>query len=155
MASQDYYQFAYVTTDWRRAMRELSAQHDIGGWMEMPDAEFDTGPDRTAVCHFALAYKSDLQFEIIQPLSGDDSVYRTGLPASGYAKRFHHLGRHFSDRAAFDLHLAEARANWAMPIASDTMGGTYAYFDAREDTGHFLEYFVFPADSHLAAVPRF
>jgi hypothetical protein len=51
--------------------------------------------------------------------------------------------------------VAAGKANWRMPIAWDTMGGTYAYFDARADTGHFLEYFTFPPDSHLAAVPRF
>lgn len=155
MASQNYYQYAYVTTDWRRAMEELSRQHDIGGWMEMPDAVFDTGHERQAVCHFALACKNDLQFEIIQPLSGDDSVYRIGLQEGTYSKRFHHLGRHFAERFEFDQHVAAAKAKWTMPIAWDTMGGTYAYFDAREDTGHFLEYFAFPPDSHLAAVPRF
>jgi hypothetical protein len=136
-------------------MEELSTQHDIGNWMQMPDAEFDTGQDRKAVCHFALAYKNDLQFEIIQPLSGDDGVYRLGLRADGYAVRFHHLGRHFAARSEFDRHVEAAKAKWDMPIAWDTMGGTYAYFDAREDTGHFLEYFTFPLESHLAGVPRF
>jgi hypothetical protein len=155
MASEDYYQHAYVTNDWKRAMYELSVQHDIGSWMEMPAAAFDTGENRTAVCHFALAYKNDLQFEIIEPLSGDDSVYRIGLPTIGYGKRFHHLGRHFSTRTEFDRQVGAAKALWNMPIAWNTMGGTYAYFDAREDTGHFIEYFAFPPDSHLAAVPRF
>lgn len=153
MASLDYYQFAYVTTDWRRAMEELAAQHDIGGWMEMPDAEFDTGPGKTAVCHFALANKNGLQFEVIQPISGDCSVYRSGLPDSGYAKRFHHLGRHFGNRADFDRQMDAAKARYSLPVAAETMGGEYAYFDAREETGHFLEYFIFPADSHLSQVP--
>jgi Glyoxalase/Bleomycin resistance protein/Dioxygenase superfamily len=152
---QNYYQFAYVTTDWERAKAELAAQHGIGNWYEMADAEFDTGENRTAVCHFALAFKSGLQFEIIQPRSGDDSVYREGLPESGYAKRFHHLGRHFGDRGAFERQLDVAKSRYPMPVAWDTMGGTYAYFDARDETGHFLEYFCFPPDSHLASVPRF
>lgn len=155
VASQNYYQHAFVTTDWKRAMKELSEQHDIGAWMQMPNAEFDTGQDRKAVCHFALAYKNDLQFEIIQPLSGDDGVYRAGLPEVGYAKRFHHLGRHFAARSDFERHVDAAKAKWDMPIAWDTMGGTYAHFYARADAGHFLEYFVFPPDSHLAGVPRF
>lgn len=155
MASEDYYQHAYVTNDWVRAMDELSAQHDIGGWMQMPGAEFETSENRAATCHFALAYKNGLQFEIIQPLSGDDHVYWIGLPHSGYGKRFHHLGRHFAKRDEFDRHVAAAKAKWAMPIAWDTMGGTYAYFDARSDTGHFLEYFAFPPNSHLTGVPRF
>ena len=153
--SDNYYQHAYVTTDWRRAMQDLAQTHDIGGYMEMPDAEFDTGAGRKAVCHFALAYKNALQFEIIQPLSGDVDVYRWGLPETGYATRFHHLGRHFADRAEFARHVAMARTRWAVPIAWDTMGGTYAYCDARADFGHFIEYFCFPPGSHLEAVPRF
>ncbi|MCJ8156080.1 VOC family protein [Sphingomonas sp. LaA6.9] len=153
--SDNYYQYAYVTTDWKRAMEDIARTHDIGGFMEMPDAEFDTGEGRTAVCHFALAYKNDLQFEIIQPLSGDADVYRWGLPDAGYATRFHHLGRHFEDRAEFESHLAAARTRWELPIAADTQGGTYAYFDARADFGHFIEYFCFPKGSHLDAVPRY
>jgi hypothetical protein len=35
---RDYYQHAYVTTDWRRAMDEIGALHGIGHYMEMPDA---------------------------------------------------------------------------------------------------------------------
>jgi hypothetical protein len=153
--SDNYYQYAYVTTDWRRAMDDIALTNDISSFMEMPQAEFDTGPGKTAVCHFALAYKNDLQFEIIQPLSGDCSVYQWGLPASGYATRFHHLGRHFADRKEFDGERAAALTRWALPVAADTMGGTYAYFDARADFGHFIEYFCFPSGSHLDAVPRF
>lgn len=152
---QDYYQQAYVTTDWRRAMDDIGELHGIGGYMEMPEAEFDTGENRKAVAHFALAWKNGLQFEIIQPLSGDVGVYQWGLPTQGHGTRFHHQGRHFSDRAAFEAAVATAKARWPMPIAWDTMGGTYAYFDARADFGHFLEYFCFPPGSHLDVVPRF
>jgi hypothetical protein len=155
VVGQDYYQNTYVTTDWRRTMAEIGAIHGIGGYMEMPDAAFDTGEGRKAVAHFALAYKGALQFEIIQPLSGDVAVYQWGLPADGYGTHFHHIGRHFADRAAFDAEIVAAKARWAMPVAWDTMGGTYAYFDAREDFGHFIEYFCFPVGSHLDAVPRF
>jgi hypothetical protein len=155
VSSDDYYQYAYVSTDWKRTMKDISCTHQIGDWMEMPDAEFDTGPGKTAVCHFALAYKNDLQFEVIQPISGDCSVYQWGLPSEGYATRFHHLGRHFADRAKFDREVAVAKSRWTLPVAADTMGGTYAYFDARADFGHFIEYFCFPPGSHLEAVPRY
>lgn len=153
--ADDYFQYAYVTTDYQRAMLELSEQNDIGEWYVMADAEFDTGTDRTAICHFALAYKNDLQFEIIQPLSGDVDVYRAGLPKDGYALHFHHLGRHFGNISEFERHKEMAEAKWNMPIAHETMGGTYAYFDARDSFGHYLEYFCFPPDSHLADVPRY
>lgn len=155
MNPDNYYQYAYVTTDLNRAMADIAQMHQIGSFMEMLDAEFDTGPGKTAVCHFALAFRNGLQIEVIQPLSGDCSVYQWGLPETGYATRFHHLGRHFANRAEFDREHAAAAARWALPVAADTMGGTYAYFDARADFGHFVEYFCFPPGSHLEAVPRF
>ena len=34
-------------------------------------------------------------------------------------------------------------------------GTDLAYFDARADLGHYLEYFCFPPGSHLEAVPSF
>ncbi len=153
--SANYYQYAYVTTDWQRAMTDLGTLHQIGSWMEMPEGEFDTGPGRTAVCNFALAFKNGVQFEVIQPLSGDSDVYRWGLPTEGYGMHFHHIGRHFADRAEFDREMARANTRWRSPIAAETMGGAYAYFDARDELGHFCEYFSFPPGSHLEAVLRF
>jgi hypothetical protein len=153
--SRDYYQFAYVTNDIDRAMEEIAAAQGIGGFMEMRDNAFPTGADRQAVCHFALAYKGDLQFELIQPLAEDVGMYRQALPQAGYATVFHHLGRHFDARADFAAALAQARSKWPIPAGYDTLGGVYAYADARKDLGHHLEFFCFPEGSHLDAVPRY
>jgi hypothetical protein len=136
-------------------MHEVAAVQGIGGFMEMRESAFSTGPDREAVCHFALAYKGALQFEIIQPLAQDVELYAQALPQAGYALVFHHLGRPFGRRADYDAAVAEARGKWPMPVGYETMGGVYAYADARADLGHHLEYFCFPEGSHLDAVPRF
>lgn len=153
--SRDYYQFAYVTNDIDRAMEEVARAQGLGGFMQMRDNAFPTGPERQAVCHFALAYKGDLQFELIQPLAEDVGVYSQVLPGEGYGLVFHHLGRHFGARADFDAALVQARSKWPIPIGHDTLGGVYAYADARQDLGHYLEFFCFPEGSHLDAVPRY
>lgn len=152
--SRNYYQFAYVTNDFERAMKEIGAIHGVSDYMIMRDADFATSATSSAKCHFALAYKNGVQYEIIEPLSGDDHVYRQILPKDGYATLFHHIGQHFDTRAQFDEALAAAKAKWPTPIGHETMGGVYAYADARRDTGHHIELFHFPPGSHLDAVPH-
>jgi hypothetical protein len=152
--SRNYYQFAYVTNDFDRAMKEIGEIHGITDYMVMSEAVFATSATSNAICHFALANKNGVQYEIIQPLSGDDNVYRQILPESGYATLFHHIGQHFDTREQFDAALAAAKAKWPVPIGFETMGGVYAYTDARKDTGHHIELFHFPPGSHLDAVPN-
>jgi hypothetical protein len=152
--SRNYYQFAYVTNDFDRAMKEIGEIHGITDYMVMSEAVFATSATSNAICHFALANNNGVQYEIIQPLSGDDNVYRQILPESGYATLFHHIGQHFDTREQFDAALASAKAKWPVPIGFETMGGVYAYTDARKDTGHHIELFHFPPGSHLDAVPN-
>lgn len=153
--SRNYYQFAYVTTDIEQAMAHLAREEGIGGYMEMHESEFAITADTSAVANFALAFKGDLQFEIIQPLRGAIDFYKAVLPDTGYAMRFHHLGQHFEDRTEFDARVAAARAKWPIVAGAELLGGAYAYADARNDIGHYLEYFCFPEKSHLADVPRY
>ena len=135
-------------------MEEIGRVHGISDYMQMRDARFPTGPATNALCHFALAFRKGVQFEIIQPLGEEDGLYRQILPGSGYATLFHHLGQHFASRADFDAALADARSRWPIPAGFETMGGVYAYADARKDMGHHLEFFSFPVGSHLDAVPQ-
>lgn len=153
--SLNYYQFGYVTTDLDRAIDEIGRMHQIGSFMILNDCAFEIGNGKEAVAHFALAFKGDTQFELIQPIGGDVGAYLELLPEEdGYALRFHHLGRHFESRAECDAHIENARTRWAIPMESPNGEGYFAYADARADFGHFLEFFSFPADSHLADVPR-
>jgi hypothetical protein len=151
----DYHQFAYVTTDIERAMEEIRCTQAIGGFMELRDLALPTGGGTHAHAHFALAFKGELQFEIIQPLSEEVALYLPFLPGEGYALQFHHLGKHLNSRSDYDRVLQSAKQRWPITIEEEMMGTAFAYVDSRKDLGHYLEYFSFPADSPFAKVPRF
>jgi Glyoxalase/Bleomycin resistance protein/Dioxygenase superfamily len=151
----DYYQFAYVTNDFERAMEEISRTQAIGGFMELRDLALPTGGGTHAHAHFALAFKGELQFEIIQPLAEEVVLYLPYLPSEGYALRFHHLGKHLDSRRDYDLALQGAKQRWPITVEEEMMGTAFAYVDSRKDLGHYLEYFSFPPDSPFTKVPRF
>jgi hypothetical protein len=137
--SADFFQLAYVTNDFERAISELRSLHGLGRFKEMPDTHMPTGPGREAIAHFGLAFKGDVQFEVIAPTGGDSDIYREPLPAAAYALRYHHLGRYLSASEEYERLLAAHSARWAMPIHCSGFGGFYAYADARKDLGHYLE----------------
>jgi hypothetical protein len=152
--SADFFQLGYVTNDFDRAMSALRALHDFGPFKEMRDTHLPTGPEREAIAHFALAFKGDVQFEVIAPLGGDCGIYRELLPADQFALRYHHLGRYISEPEAYQGLLETHAARWDMPIRCSAFGGFYAYADARKDFGHYLEIFTFPTD-FFDDVPRY
>lgn len=152
---RDYYQFAYVTNDFDRAIALLRAQHGMGPFHELRDLALPTGPDRVAVGHFGVAFKGELQFEVIQPLAQDIDLYRGLLPENEFGMAFHHLGRCFFALDDYRAALAAARMQWALPIDWEAFGGFFAYADARPSFGHYLEYFCFPDGRHLAGVPEY
>lgn len=154
-----YYQVGYVTSDFDRALAQFSETHNIRRFLEMRDTRYETGPGREAVCHIGLAYSGSTEIEVIAPLSGDVQLYRDVLPASGFAVRFHHLPRMFSDDAAFDAQVEQYQhAGRALPILGGGGNvGRYFYADYREKLGHYLEGIVFGPDGRklLETVPRF
>lgn len=152
---RDYFQFAYVTNDFDRAIGILREQHGMGPFHELRDLELPTGPDRMVVGHFGVAFKAGMQFEVIQPLARDVGIYDGLLPDGDFGMAFHHLGRCFFSLEDYKAATAGASAQWDMPIDWEAFGGFYAYADARPQIGHFLEFFCFPDGRHLAGVPHY
>jgi Glyoxalase/Bleomycin resistance protein/Dioxygenase superfamily len=152
--SGDFFQLGYVTNDFDKAINELRALHSIGPFKEMRDTHLPTRPGREAVAHFALAFKGEVQFEIIAPIGGDTDIYRESLPVDQPALRFHHLGRFVSALEEYQDLLETKYAHWEIPIKCGAFGGFYAYADARKDLGHYLEIFTFPGN-FFADVPRY
>lgn len=152
---QDYFQLAYVTNDFDRAIAALRERHDMGPFHELRDLELPTGPDRIAVGHFGVAFKGGMQFEVIQPLAQDIGIYDGLLPGADFGMAFHHLGRCHSSLDAYRASVDSASAQWAMPIDHGAFGGFFAYADARPTFGHYFEFFCFPDGRHLAGVPHY
>lgn len=151
----DYYQFAYVTNDFGRAIDELRAIHGMGPFQELRDLHLPVGPDRAAIGHFGVAFKGRMQFEVIEPLGGAVDLYQGLVPATEFGMAFHHLGRCFTKLDDYQAAIAAAKAQWAMPIDHGAFGGFFAYADARPAVGHYLEYFCFPDGRHLEGVPHY
>lgn len=136
-------QIAYVTSDFDRAIMQFGERYGVPNWMPMPDMEIQTAPGRTCRANIGLAYVGPVQLEVIQPLGGDDLVYRAPLPANGFAVRFHHIAQTLATEAELDA--AEAQAQQAqMPIAirGAFPGGLARYFytDHRDTLGHYVEH---------------
>lgn len=154
-----FYQFAYVTTDMERAQSDVRATHGIGGFLDLTDMRYQTGLDREAHCHVALAYAGAMEIELIQPLDGDVAIYRDVLPEAGYGLRFHHVARLFETDAEFDATFAAYQAQGrSFPILGSAPGtARYFYCDMRADLGHYIEGIVFTPEARewLASIPRF
>ncbi len=150
-----YMQMGYVTNDIDCAVDAFRACHGMGPFKLMRDLDLPTGPGRSGRSHYALAFLGDLQFELIQPVAGDVDFYAQALDKDGFSLRFHHTGRFFASREAFEATQTAHGARWSIVAAGDVSEGRYCYFDARGDFGHFLEIFTFPDSEHLDGVPRY
>jgi hypothetical protein len=136
-------QIAYVTTDFERALGELTGNFGVRPWVRMPDLLIETAPGRAARAHVGLALVGAIEIEVIQPCGGDDEVYHWRLPERGYALRLHHLAHRFDELEQFQRALAQAEAaGMRIAMRGTATGGAVRYFytDQREALGHFVEH---------------
>jgi hypothetical protein len=151
----DFLQLCYVTNDFERAIAELRTNHRIGPFLEMREHRVPTGPGKTAIGHFGLAFKAHTQFEVIEPVDGDVGIYRDMIAGKNFQMRFHHTGRHIASEAEYQQTLEQGKSRWKVPVDMAGFGGRYAYLDARAEYGHYLELMCFPLDSIPFKAPRY
>ncbi|MGF6931123.1 catechol 2,3-dioxygenase-like lactoylglutathione lyase family enzyme [Paraburkholderia sp. UCT70] len=151
-------QIAYVTSDIDQAIAYFDREHNVPEWARLPAIEIESMPGRTCTLNIALAFVGATQLELIQPLSGDDHIYRDALPASEFAIRHHHIAQLIATEAEFNRQREELAAQ-GMPIVLDgQMPGAARYFytDHRATLGHYLEHIWYtPAGlAGLEQLPR-
>jgi hypothetical protein len=152
------YQIAFVTTDLDQAMQLFSETYGIGRFRIKRDIPSAPGlPEMSA--HVAHAYVGPMMIELIQPVGGDDTLYREILPQHGFGIRPHHFG--FIVRSEQELErISAALEAKKVPIAFDaSMPGVAraVYADARRTLGHYLEYVYLRPEarrSYYAEVPH-
>jgi hypothetical protein len=153
-----FYQVAYVTNDFERALAQCAQTHGAHQFARLPAMRYETGPGRTAICNIGLAYVGATEIEVIHPLEGDVQIYRDVLSASGFAIRFHHLARLYQSREELESQIAAYRkAGRPVPIDGTSPGSArYFYADFRVEMGHYVEgiWFEPAARSWLATIPR-
>ncbi|WP_417621307.1 VOC family protein [Parasphingorhabdus sp.] len=141
MAIGQHYQNAYVTRDvdkavagfrqWADTRLILETEVEVKLWT--PEGE------GTGVQKLAFVWVEDLNYELIEPKSGDVlKIYQEGLP-EGDGLAFHHVCHRVDD---WDETMAHIEKN---PFPVVLKGGTpdmlqFCYVDTREWLGHFTEY---------------
>jgi len=159
LLSSPFCQMAYVTNNLDAAMALFSEGHEISRFLELRDYPVQTGPDRYARLDIALAYAGGIQIELIQPLGGDDRIYRQILRDDGrFELHFHHEAQLARSRYDLDRLREKARAR-GFPVVMDGSQGAdvvYFYADCRGTIGHYVEYIWYSdqAQAQLgAAIP--
>ncbi|MDQ1629495.1 MAG: methylmalonyl-CoA/ethylmalonyl-CoA epimerase [Actinomycetota bacterium] len=142
-------QVAIVVRDLEASVRTYAALLGIAPWTAYeltPDVLQDMhyyGEPVTFGLRHALAWKGDVQFELVQPLSGP-SIFTDHLEAHG--EGLHHIGVYVPDHARA---VAEVRAQGFRPLQGArgfgaTGDGAFAYFD-KHDLGVIVELIEAPS----------
>jgi hypothetical protein len=135
-----HYQNAYVTRDRDEAIDLFRSEHNFDNFMLFePTIEVRTPAGRGAAkTKMALGWIGNVQYEIIEPVSGLVDIYREGLP-EGRLMRFHHVCMRVDDWAPFRARLD--REGRSIVLEGGTEGHLqFVYVDARATVGHYLEY---------------
>jgi len=135
-------QVAWVIEDIDAAESLWGTAFGIAKWTRIPDVHF--GPDTCTyrgepsdhVAHVSMAYSGDLQFELIQPVSGE-SIYTEFLAAGGPG--LHHVCFVTDD---MDASIAAAREAGLSVLQEGSMAGgaiRFAYLDGGAGGAPYIE----------------
>lgn len=153
-------QLAWVTTDVRRAVKVFQQEQGVENIEIFDGFTLATAGGGEVVIDVALAYVGDMQFEVIQPVSGEVDLYRRHLPddPSEFALRFHHMCSSFDTVDEYERVLADYRARGVTIEVDGSFGegGRFFYADTRGQVDHYQEY-VYLDDAtkeFLGSLPR-
>lgn len=85
----------------------------------------------------AFIWIGDLQYELIEPVSGAVDLYRNALPADD-SPVFHHICMRVDDWDGLRTRVDQQQYPVVLEGGSDTL--KFLYLDARSFLGHYLEY---------------
>lgn len=139
-----HFQNAYITRDLDRAMALIRDRFGVGEIKHFESAVEVTTPSGsgTAVMKTAFAWAGNLQYELIEPVSGMVGIYRDALGQDDHVLHFHHVCMRVDD---FDRTRADIDEQ-KLPVVFEgvTSATKFLYVDARDSLGHYLEYVWMP-----------
>jgi hypothetical protein len=144
MQLQGHFQNAYVTRDLDAAIELFRVQYGFAGFSRHEVSYECKTPVRsgTATVKLALGWIGNIQYELIQPVSGVIDVYTDCATADATDRsvlHFHHICMRVSDWDEFRAQLD--REKQAVVAEGGTPGHLlWLYVDARRTLGHYLEY---------------
>lgn len=124
-------QMGHVVDDIDVWMDVLSRDQQLGPWMVMRNVSLPCtyrGEISKPKIHVALAYRDEMQIELIQPLNDEPSPYRRVVESGNY-------GLHHTAHLVPNVHRATDQAiNKGMEVVCDIrmMGSRYVYLQSME-----------------------
>lgn len=145
MFLKHHFQNAYVTADIDRAVALLQAQlgaPDDAVRLQLTQQVWTPAGPGESVVKVALLQLGSLQYEIVEPVAGACQLYRDFVnPARPLS--FHHIGMRADDLDA--VCRESEKQGRKLVYSGENTGIRFAYFDARDTLGHYLEYIQAPA----------
>jgi hypothetical protein len=134
-----HYQNAYVTPNLDHALAKLRADFGVGDFlcMDISIPVWTQGGEGVATSRIAVGWVGDLQYELIQPISGPVDVYREAV-REAQLLRFHHIAMRVEDWD--ELRADIGLRGQSIVYSGQTEGLKFLYVDARDTLGHYLEY---------------
>ena len=139
MLEGQHFQNGYITRDIEKALanfREHSGIDNVKSF-EVPVEVITPHGCGIATSKLAFVWINNLQYELIQPISGLVDIYREALPADD-SIRFHHSCMRIPDWNDFRARVTQQR--WPVVFEGGGDALKFLYLDAREYVGHYLEY---------------
>jgi hypothetical protein len=156
-------QVAWVTPDLDLSLEQFRTHYRVPEFMVMeqtfPAKVF--GREGEISLRIALANIDAMQLELIQPLGGNDSIYRDVLPKDGgHANVFHHLCVKVNGPLSeWDAHIASLEPDQPIVYSGDVgPDARFVYTDQRATLGMYLEHVWFGEETEArmaAAVPTY
>jgi hypothetical protein len=139
MFEGQHYQNAYITRDIGKAIEGFRARSGVEMVMTFEGpVQVSTPKGRgTAVSKLAFIWINNLQYELIQPVSGLVDIYTDQLPDDDSLK-FHHICMRVPEWDNFRARIDQKGCRVVLEGGGDML--KYLYIDAREFVGHYLEY---------------
>ena len=90
-----FYQLAYVTTDLEQALEIFKTRYGVPNVTRVGELALQLDGGGTTIIRLALCFVGQVELEIIEPVGGEDDIYRRALPDSGFGLVWHHVGFRF------------------------------------------------------------
>lgn len=134
-----HYQNAYITRNIDKAIEQFRRRANVTDVMQYEGGTPVWTPQGRGenVSKLAFIWIDNLQYELIQPISGPSDIYTAPLPADDSMK-FHHIAMRVDDWDSFRVKVDKQR--YPIALEGDTGGLKFLYLDARDMLGHYLEY---------------
>jgi hypothetical protein len=147
---ENQYQVSYVTANLEEAIAVFKEQYGVTKFRILSDGSgpgmhvwTPKGEGEVSVA-VAVAKVGDMVIELMEPVSGLDSLYRDAI-VPGQPITLHHLAMRCDDVDA--MRAESERQGRPVVMAGGTRGLKLIYVDARATLGHYLEYVQFPPET--------